>query len=188
MVSFQSFSIGFVHLGFWGMFFSAQLSMKVFKWPVLISQCLLSLLCRGRHQQFTLNNNSSYTIWSILTKLHRTVPWVTLYKTSKHKLDLSNRLIAVRKTMMSPYTTLLVLGQNQQLRSCWDSSLRLEKLWIKPATIYVYLNCHDSYKDHLCPEHLWYTWRILHKWSFHMKFIKRAFGEFNKFDMKWSRV
>ena len=32
--------------------------------------------------------------------------------------------------MMSPYTTLLVVGQNQQLRSCKDSSLRLEKLWI----------------------------------------------------------
>ena len=25
---------------------------------------------------------------------------------------------------------------------------------------------------------------ILHKWPFHMKFIKRAFGEFNKFHMK----
>ena len=26
--------------------------------------------------------------------------------------------------------------------------------------------------------------RILHSWSFHTKFIKRAFGEFNKFRMK----
>ena len=26
--------------------------------------------------------------------------------------------------------------------------------------------------------------RFLHKWSFHMKFIKRAYGEFNKFHMK----
>ena len=26
--------------------------------------------------------------------------------------------------------------------------------------------------------------RILHEWSFHMKFIKRAFGEFDKFHMK----
>ena len=26
--------------------------------------------------------------------------------------------------------------------------------------------------------------RILHSWSFHMKFMKRAFGEFHKFHMK----
>ena len=26
--------------------------------------------------------------------------------------------------------------------------------------------------------------RILHEWSFHMKFIKRAFGEFHKLHMK----
>ena len=26
--------------------------------------------------------------------------------------------------------------------------------------------------------------RILHSWSFHMKFIERAFSEFNKFHMK----
>ena len=25
-----------------------------------------------------------------------------------------------------------------------------------------------------------YKWRILHKWTFHMKFIKQAFGKFNK--------
>ena len=29
-----------------------------------------------------------------------------------------------------------------------------------------------------------YTYRILHEWSFHMKFIKRVFGEFDKFHMK----
>ena len=26
--------------------------------------------------------------------------------------------------------------------------------------------------------------RILHEWPFHMEFIKRAFGEFDKFHMK----
>ena len=29
---------------------------------------------------------------------------------------------------------------------------------------------------------------ILHEWSFHMKFMKRAFGEFHKFRMKCPRV
>ena len=31
-------------------------------------------------------------------------------------------------------------------------------------------------------------YRILHSWSFHMKFMKQAFGEFHKFYMKWPRV
>ena len=33
-----------------------------------------------------------------------------------------------------------------------------------------------------------YDKQNLHSWSFHMKFMKRAFGEFNKFHMKWPRV
>ena len=32
------------------------------------------------------------------------------------------------------------------------------------------------------------TWRILHSWSFHMKFMKRVFGKFHKFHMKWPLV
>ena len=30
--------------------------------------------------------------------------------------------------------------------------------------------------------------RILHEWSFHIKFIKPDFGEFNEFNMEWSLV
>ena len=37
----------------------------------------------------------------------------------------------------------------------------------------------DKYRDVLIP----LKWRILHSWSFHMKFMKRAFGEFHKFHM-----
>ena len=38
--------------------------------------------------------------------------------------------------------------------------------------------CHDHYNELVNKK------RILHSWSFHMKFIKRAFGEFDKFHMK----
>ena len=31
-----------------------------------------------------------------------------------------------------------------------------------------------------------YLHRGSYMWSFHMKFIKQAFGEFNKFNMKWT--
>ena len=33
-----------------------------------------------------------------------------------------------------------------------------------------------------------WIWRILHKWSLHMKFIKQAFGQFYEFNMKWLQV
>ena len=40
----------------------------------------------ARRQQFTLNDNLSYTTGPILTKLHRNVLYVTLYKNSKRNL------------------------------------------------------------------------------------------------------
>ena len=33
-----------------------------------------------------------------------------------------------------------------------------------------------------------YIYWILHKWSSHMKFMKRAFGEFHEFHTKWPQV
>ena len=42
------------------------------------------------------------------------------------------------------------------------------------------------------PLSLWLRWankqRILHEWSFHMKFMKRACGEFHEFHMKLQQV
>ena len=45
---------------------------------------------------FPLNDNSSYTTGAIFTKLHRNVPWVTLYKNSYKEFDPSKKNMAAR--------------------------------------------------------------------------------------------